>query len=264
MTKMAMKDDIKEVFVAIKNLSVIWRQSQRKFQEAHAKKIADDFDTDKFDPPVITKPNGQGHYHIVEGQHRVWAAKHCFGENEQLRCRMVNAEDPARAAEIFLGINSGRKAIKPVERFLVAVTAKREPETTINRLVDKMGYRISASKSDYCISAVNSMIYVHDRQGYDMLHATLVLLSKSWQGDAAAFQGDMIRGYAVFINEFHAYMNVTRMADIIPKAFSPNQLVAAARLYSDQHKCPLLEAFSETLRAKYNRGMKDKDKLKKK
>lgn len=231
--------------------------------ESHARKIAAEFDTDKFDPPVITKPNGQGHYHIVEGQHRVWAAKHEFGENEQIKCRMVNASDPQRAAEIFLGINAGRKAIKPVAAFLVAVTAAREPETTINRLVIKLGYRVQASKVDYSISAVNSLIYVHNRQGYDVLNATLLMLKLSWGGDATAFQGDLIRGYAIFINEF-PHVNTSRMADVIPKAFSPNQLLAAARLYAEQHRVPLLEGVSETLRAKYNRGAKENQKLKKK
>jgi len=260
-----MKDETKEEFITVKNISVIWRQSQRKFREAWAKEIAANFDTDKFDPPVVTLPNGQGLYHCVEGQHRVAAVRIAFGDNEKLRCRMVNASDPARAAEIFLGINSGRKAIKPVERFLVAVTAKREPETTINRLVNKMNYRISSAKTDFCISAVSALIKVHQRQGYDVLCATLLMLDKSWHGDATAFQGDMIMGYAVFLNEFGPQINTARLIDVMPKVFSPNQLIVAARTYSEQHKCTLLEGMSEVLRAKYNggRGMKDKDKLKK-
>jgi len=259
-----MKDETKEVFVAVKFLSVIWRQSQRPFQESWARKIADEFDTDKFDPPVITLPNGQGFFHIVEGQHRVWAVRHLFGDDEKLKCRQVQAEDPPRAAEIFLGINAGRKPVKPVAKFKVAVTAQREPETSINRLVLKMGYRVEASKVDFCISAVSALISVHDREGMQILTATLSLLHKSWPGDAMAFQGDIIRGYAVFINEFHPYMNPTRMAEVIPKAWSPNQLISASRLYADQHKVTLVEGMSETLRGRYNRGVKDDQKLKKK
>lgn len=256
-------DDTKEVFVAVKNLSVMWQQAQRPFQESHAKKIAAEFDTDKFDPPVITKPNGQGHYHIVEGQHRVWAVRALFGDEEKLKCRMVNATDPKRAAEIFLGINAGRKAVKPVPQFQVAVTAGREPQTTINKLVAKLGYRIQASKVDFSISAVRALVHVHDRQGYDVLHATLLVLKNSWGGDVTAFQGDLIKGYAVFINEF-PHVLPTRMADVMPKAFSPNQLLAAGRLYAEQHRVPLLEGLSETLRGKYNRGLKENQKLKKK
>jgi ParB-like nuclease domain len=259
-----MKDETKEVYVAVKYLSVIWRNAQRPYQEAWAKKIADNFDTDKFDPPVITKPNGAGYYHIVEGQHRVGAVKIIFGENEQLKCRMVNAQDPARAAEIFLGISAGRKAIKPVAKFLVAVTAMREPETTINKLVAKMGYRIMASKADFCISAVSALVSVHERQGMMILQATLGVLDKSWRGDAAAFQGDIVKGYAVFINEFHTALDNKRLQDVVPKAFSPNQLLSASRLYADQHNESLLEGISEVLRSKYNRGLKEAQKLKRK
>jgi Family of unknown function (DUF6551) len=261
---MAAREETKEVFVAVKNISVIWRQSQRKYNETWAKKIAADFDTDKFDPPVITLPNGQGHYHCVEGQHRVGAVRIAFGENEVLRCRQVNASDPARAAEIFLGINSGRKPVKPVEQFLVAVTAKREPQVTINRLINRMNYRVSAAKSDYCISAVNSLIKIHTRQGMDVLTATLMMLDKSWHGDATAFQGDILMGYAVFINEFGPHMSTTRLIEIIPQVFTPNQLLTSGKFYAEQHKVTLVEGMSEVLRSKYNRGLKDKDKLKKK
>jgi hypothetical protein len=253
----------KEVFVAVKNLSVVWVQAQRPFQETWAKKIADEFDTDKFDPPVITKPNGEGKYHIVEGQHRTWAVKHLFGENEQIKCRMVDAEDPARAAEIFLGINKGRKAIKPVTSFLVAVTANREPEVEINRLVHKLGYKISLTKGNYCIGAVSSLIHVHKRQGVEVLHAALSVLDKTWPGDCAAFQGELIKGYSVFINEF-PHVQPTRLAEVVKKAWSPGQVVSASRLVAEQHKIPLSEAMSDTLRGKYNYKAKDETKLRKK
>jgi hypothetical protein len=258
------KKETKEVFVAIKNLSVVWVQAQRPFQEAWAKEIAEHFDTDKFDPPVITKPNGEGKYHIVEGQHRVWAAKENFGLEEQLRCRMVDAEDPARAAEIWLGINAGRKAIKPVTKFLVSVIANRPTEVEINRLIHRLGYRVTPTKGDHCISAVSSMIHVHNRQGIEVLHAVLVILDKSWPGDHSAFQGEMIKGYAVFLNEF-PHANPNHLVHAITKVpFSPNQVVDAAKIFASQHKIPLAEAMSETLRAKYNRNLKDAAKLRKK
>lgn len=262
------KIETKEVFVAIKHLSVIWIQAQRPYREAWAKEIADNFDPDKFDPPVITKPNGEGHYHIVEGQHRVGAAKIAFGENEQIKCRMVDADDPERAAEIFLGINKGRKAIKPVVSFQVAVVAKREPETDINRMVNNLGlgYRISATKSDYCITAVSSLIYVYNRQGRAILNNTLKVLNNTWEGDASAFNGEIIKGYAVFLNEYQSYsvFNATRLATATAKVFTPERLLRASKLHAEQHRTPLSEGISETLRSKYNSNLKDSQKLKRK
>src|SRR5215831_10655473 len=115
-------DRYKIEYIPVCKLSVVWVSAQRPYDEKWAKSIADDFDPDKFDPLVVTLPNGQGIYHIIEGQHRRWALqmyaakidKHNNGQNEMAPCRIVEEADPARAAEIWLGINKGRKAIKPV------------------------------------------------------------------------------------------------------------------------------------------------------
>ena len=247
---MTARSKIELVEVYIKNMSVIWVQSQRPFNEKWAKQIAAEFDPDKFDPPVITKPNGAGYYHIVEGQHRVASAKIAFGENEKLVCRMVDAQDPARAAEIWLGINSGRKATKPVQEFLVAVTAGRQPETEINTLVRKMDYHISQVKTDYSISAVSSLIWVHRKFGMAMLKATLLMLDKTWPGDPAAFSGELIKGYGSFINEWHPYIDTKRLSEVMVKSgFTPHKLLAAGRLYSEQNITSVMEGIAETLRA---------------
>lgn len=261
MTKHKIETEL--VFVPIENLSVVWAQSQRPYNENWSKKIASDFDTDKFDPPVITKPNGAGHYHVVEGQHRIKAAEMAFGPKEQLGCRLVDAEDPARAAEIWLGINSGRKAISPVQKFTVAVTARREPETEINAMVNKMGYRISSTKADYCISAVSALMDIHKRFGKATLQATLSQLDTTWPGDAQGFSGELIKGYGTFINEFRHFSH-KRLAEMISKgrdAFSPGRLLIACRAYKEQRKESLCEAVVETLLSKYNRGLKDDQKL---
>jgi len=255
---------VKLVEVYIKNMSVIWVQAQRPFNETWAKQIAAEFDPDKFDPPVITKPNGAGFYHIVEGQHRVAGAKIAFGENEKLVCRMVDADNPARAAEIWLGINSGRKVIKPIQRFEVSVAAGREPETEINTLVRKMEYRISPYKNDHTISAVSSLIWVHRRFGINILKGTLLMLDKTWLGDPAAFAGELIKGYAAFINEFHSYLDPKRMASVISVAFTPNKLLAAGRLYAEQNTTTAIEGVTETLRSKYNYKLHEKQKLRRK
>ena len=264
MTKSKVEGKTELVYVHIKNLSVIWAQAQRPYNEKWAKQIAAEFDPDKFDPPVITKPNGVGFYHIVEGQHRVGGAKIAFGEEEQLLCRMVDAEDPARAAEIWLGINSGRKAIRPVQAFEVSVTAGREPQTEINALVKKMGYRISNYKTDHSISAVSSLIDVHQRFGVMMLRATLLILDRTWNGDATAFSGDLIKGYAAFINEFHSIVDIKRLAEVIAKAFTPNKLLAAGRLYSEQNTTTTVEGVAETIRSKYNYKLNERLRLRRK
>jgi hypothetical protein len=252
------------IFVPIKNLSVMWVQAQRPLNDKWAQKIATDFDPDKFDPPVITKPNGVGQYHIVDGQHRVAAAKMAFGENEQLQCRMVDCEDCARAAEIFYDINSSRKPMQPVIRFLVAVEAKREPQTSINALVKKLGCHIGPAKTDNTIGAVAALMEVHRKYEMAVLEAALVMLIQTWKGDPSAFNGELIRGYGSFINEFHHHMDPKRLVETILKTFTPHQLKVAGRQHAGVHRVTIAEGVAETLRAKYNYNAREAQKLKRK
>jgi hypothetical protein len=260
--------EVKISFIPIENLSVVWAQSQRPFNEKWAKEIAEEFDPDKFDPPVITKPNGVGHYHVVEGQHRVHAAKLALGVDQQIPCRIVDVEDPARAAEIWLGINSGRKATKPVQHFMIAVVAHREPETEINTMVHKMGYRIAQSKGDYCVSAVSSLKSVHHKFGKTLLQGTLMVIDEIWPGDAGAFGGELIKGFAAFVNEWRS-MDHKRLIEVMKTgtrgiAATPHQLLTASRAYAEQVQITITEAISEELRKRYNRGLREENKLKRK
>lgn len=256
------------VYIKIENLSVVWAQAQRPYNERWAREIAEDFDPDKFDPPVITKPNGVGHYHVVEGQHRTKAAEMFLGRDQLIPCRIVDAEDPARAAEIWLGINSGRKATKPIQHFMIAVVAGREPETEINELVKKLGYKIGATKTDYSISAVSALKQVHQKFGKTLLHATLLVLHRTWEGDTQAFSGELIKGYAALINEWRSIDN-KRLVEVIKSgvrgvAASPHQLLTASRTYAEQMQMSLTEAISEELRRRYNKSLKEDAKLKRK
>ena len=90
-----------------------------------------------------------------------------------------------------------------------------------------------------------------------MLKNTLVMLDKTWAGDPAAFGGDIIKGYSVLINEFHPYLDNKRLAEVIAKVFTPNKLLTAGRLYSEQNIVTVVDGIAEVLRSKYNFKLRD-------
>jgi hypothetical protein len=261
-------DRYKIEYIQVKNLSVVWVSAQRPYDEKWAQTIANDFDPDKFDPLVVTKPNGHGIYHIIEGQHRrnalqIYAAKAdgSSGENELAPCRIVDEADPARAAEIWLGINKGRKAIKPVAEFKVAVTAERDVEVAINRILAKLGYKVSSVKSDYHISAVSALRLVYNRHGPQMIEKTLIALSTLWGGDPQAVCSPLLRGFAIFVNEFDGHYSLKRLKQQISDRFSPWKFKEAAEARKQSTLEKLDEAISELIIREYNKGLKDPHKL---
>jgi hypothetical protein len=263
MTTSTVKADI--TYIPVKNLSVVWVQSQRPYNPKWAKAIADDFDPDMFDPLIVTKPNGHGIYHIIEGQHRrhaleMYAAKHNAsgkGDNEHAPCRIVAEADPARAAEIWLGINSGRKAIKPIHGFLVAVVAGHEPQVSINKLVTTNNFKISGEKKRDCIAAVKALEVVYVRHGQMTLSSVLRLLRMMWHGDPAAMSTALLRGFGIFVNEFGPHIDNKRLVQKVATKWSPYDLSQAAEARKQSSLEKLDEAISELLIREYNKGLKD-------
>jgi len=252
--------------IPVKNLSVVWVAAQRPYNQKWAKEIADNLDPDLFDPIVVTKPNGQGIYHIVEGQHRrhaleMYAAKcspNGYGGNERAPCRVIEEANPARAAKIWLGINKGRKAIRPIVEFKVAVVAENEPELTISKIVRKAGYRIAQETSEGCIAAVAALKIVYNRHGEETLTNVLEMLKNMWGMNPHAVSNPMLRGFGMFLHEFGVHVNKTRMRKVAEK-FDPWKFVEAAKVRKESTLEPLDEAIAELLMREYNKGLKDQE-----
>jgi len=256
-------------YIPVCKLSVVWVGAQRPYDEKWAKSIADNFDPDKFDPLVVTLPNGQGIYHLVEGQHRRWALQMYAakmdpvnnGQNEMAPCRVIDEADPARAAEIWLGINKGRKAIKPVHEFKVAVTAKRDIECDISKILHDVGYKVSLAKLDYHVSAVSALRLVYQRHGAVMLKKTLQALSALWGGDPQAVCSPMLRGFGIFVNEFDGHIVMKRLKAQIGERYTPWKFKEAAEARKTASAERLDEAIEEMLIKEYNRGLKGDGRL---
>jgi hypothetical protein len=258
-------------YIPVKNLSVVWVQAQRPYNEKWAKEIADNLDPDKFDPLIVTLPNGENVYHIIEGQHRrhaleIYAAKinSATAENELCPCRVIDEADPQRAAELWLGYNAGRKAVKPIIGFSVAVVAGREKQVTINRIVERVGFRISSAKAKNCISAVSALGVVYDRHGRETLEHTLRTLKNLWDDDPHAVAAVMLRGFGIFIHEFSPYIDIRRLRARVGLRFTPWKFKEWAAIRKQASAEPLDVAMAETLVKEYNTGAREGAKLKRK
>jgi len=255
--------DRKLTYIALKDLVVVWPDAQRIFNPKWAKEIADNFDPEKFEPPTVTKPNGAGTYHISEGQHRVRAAEMWLGDPSQRIGCLVSSEDfptAERAAELWLGINGGRKKPSPVRRFIISVTAKRDLEVSINNLVRQKGYHVVERSGENCIQAVGALYRVY-RMSPKTLASTLDATRLLWGGDPHAVAGDILKGLGVFLNEYQDYVDPRRLrATIVDKYKSPWRFIEAATAEKEKTLETLEHAMSELIRMQYNRGLKDPSK----
>jgi hypothetical protein len=240
-------------WIHVRNLAVVWPESQRPYQEWWAKEIAEAFDPDLFDPVKVTLPNGNGIYHICEGQHRTRALEMWGGSNQMAPCIVAQESDPARAAEIFLGTNTNRNTVNKIAKFKVAVTADRAEEVAIDRIVKHNGYRVEGSHAQDTIAGVQGLKFAYNK-GPDTLDRTLRVLRNTWSGDAAAVASPLIKGYATFICEFSGDIDYARLRDCMAKKFTPGKALIAARGLKDSQRITLTAAIVYLLLTTYNKG----------
>ena len=241
-------------WIAIKDLSVVWASAQREFDARWAQKIAGEFDPDLFDDLVVTLPNGDGIYHVVDGQHRRGAICSLYGEDEKVPCRIVDAKDPARAAAIFDKINNGRRRPSALEKFKVRVTAGYETEVAINNLVTSLGCRIEMSDGTRSIRAIGSLINVHNSFGLGVLKETLMAIMGTWENDKGAFEGALIDGFGGFIGEHRGHLDWVYFRERTGKTYTPGRLLAQAKADKETLGGRIADGVRRVLARNYNAG----------
>jgi hypothetical protein len=261
-------DDTKLTWIPVKDISVLWVKAQRPFNEAWAKKIAERFDPQQFDPVRVTLPNGNGVYHAVEGQHRVRGVEMRFGSEEKVPCIVLNATDPERAAKLWLESNKNKKAALPIDAFLVAITAKEKIETEVNKVVTSCGFHVGHvnEHTKNAIQAVSALKTVYSRDGGPALTAALNQISATWgKGDNNAVAAPIINGYGAFFGEFPpSKVNLGRLKEVIQQRYAPGRLLGQARSKRDAAttKKPLPICVKEILIERYNYRLKSSEQLK--
>lgn len=240
-------------WIAIKNLSVVWASAQREYDERWAGKIAAEFDPDLFDDLVVTLPNGDGIYHVVDGQHRRGAIGSLYGEDEKVPCRIVDVKDPARAAAIFDKINSSRRRLSSLEKFKVRVTAGKETEVAINNLVTSLGCRIEMASSSRSIRAVSSLINVHNSYGLGVLREALMAIIATWENDKGAFEGPLIEGFGAFAAQ-QRHVDWAYFREKTGKTYTPGRLLAQAKADKETLGGRVADGVRRVLVRNYNAG----------
>lgn len=253
---MIKKEAHQNKWIPVKNLSVIWTSAQRELDENRVNKIAADFDPDLFDDLVVTLPNGNGVYHVVDGQHRRAVIQQLYGEEEMVPCRIIDASDPKRAAEVFDKINNSRKKPTAIEQFKVRVTAGADVEVHIQCILDKLGYRIAWAKGRDIIASPAALISVYKSFGSSVLKETLETIRATWADDSNAINALVIRGYGALIAQHRGHIDFKRLRETVGKTMTPGQLIGRARYHGELTKASAPDAVKHVLVQTYNNGLR--------
>jgi hypothetical protein len=183
--------------------------TQREFRKAHGDRIAAEFDLNKLGFPVVN--HRDGHYWVVDGQHRIYALRQngFTKDDDYVDCEVYENLDDTEVANIFLG-RDDRKAVPPFDKFHIACTAGYQRETSIRRMVEANGQKISRDHNEG-ISAVGALGKVYDASGDVVVGQVIRTINLGFGGDPLGFDRSVIEGLGLVFNRFNGRTNEKAM-----------------------------------------------------
>jgi len=224
------------MWIPLKNLSVAWVKSQRGLDQKRAKRIAEAFDPDLFGVLIVC-PDGKGNYHIIEGQHRVAAARLMWGGEQKVPAEVLNVDNPKDAANLFYQLNTLPKRARTIELFKIAVEAGYQNECAVDAIIKECGFVASGSPGDGNIRAVTACSSVFKEYGRPTLEATLRMIKDVWGNDPVAVEGSIIRGMAMFLKVGGGLkMPWEKTVEKIQKNYTAGKVLASAKVIRDSFR----------------------------
>lgn len=168
------------------------RRVQRDLNQHRVDYLVANFDLDDFGQPVLSWRDGN--FYILDGQHRIEALKIWLGkgwEVQTIECRVYQGLSEAEEADMFDRLND----VLPVcafDKFKTRVTAGRELECEIDKIVKQEGLVISRDKIPGAIAAVGTLSRLRSRSNGEVLARSLRIIRDAF-GDAG-FEAGVIDG----------------------------------------------------------------------
>lgn len=127
-----------EVWVSVR-LIMVPTEYQRPYDEKWARHIADNWDLEKFDKPLLT-PRVGGMYAVVKGQHRIGAVRLKFGEDAEVLCDVQAMRSLEAEAKRFLVEAIDSKRLSTGHQIKAGITAGNPVAEQLVAVIGRHGY----------------------------------------------------------------------------------------------------------------------------
>jgi len=159
--------------------------AQRDYRQSRVDALVREFDPEQLGFPTVNYRDEM--WMMIDGQHRWRAYIAWLGEghweDQMIQCQAYEGLKESEEAEVFLQLNNTLQ-VTPYDKFMISVTANRERELEIKRIVEANNMRIARTKlrgtEIGTLSAVAALIEVYDRSGSDGLARTLRIVYNAY------------------------------------------------------------------------------------
>lgn len=186
--------------------------AQRELKQHRVDHICSDLDLDQIGNPILSARTG--YYNILDGQHRVAALRQFGFEDDKIQCWVYEGLTDEEEADKFLRRND-TLAVDAMSKFRIGVSAGREVECDIDRVVRAQGLVVSRYQTPGSIRAVGTLRRVYIRAGAPTLGRALRIIRDAY-GDAG-MEATVIDGIGLLCQRYNGQLDdaqaVTRLSN---------------------------------------------------
>ncbi|MBV6343375.1 ParB/RepB/Spo0J family partition protein [Candidatus Magnetobacterium casense] len=202
---------------------------QRPLSEEKANIITKNFHIDKVG--VLKVSRRDGGYFVIDGQHRLAAAKK--RGLTHLPCLIYDDLGPDDEADLRLAFNT-RKVDATVDTFRLLLAKQDPTATAIQRIVEDIGLKISLSGGGHPnprhIRCVGTLMrtYLQYKHGDQLLARVLMVSRRSWPHDSWGRSSHIIQGLTTFLSLYPELSDAALIDKL--RRYTPAELLASARI----------------------------------
>ncbi len=200
--------------------------AQRDLNQARVDRLAAEFDLELLGTPTVNERDG--HFYIIDGQHRVAALIQTGWEDQQIQCWTYVGLSEQEEADKFDRFNDVL-AVHAFDKFRVRVAAGREVESDIERVVRANGLVVSRDSVPGAISAVGTLRRVYTRSDAATLARALRIIRDAY-GDAG-LEAPVIDGIGLLCQRYNGELTEDVAIEKLARAHGGvNGLLAQAEI----------------------------------
>lgn len=176
--------------------------AQRDLNQARVDHLAANIDLEQLGTPTVSERDG--HFYIMDGQHRVAALVQMGWGDQQIQCWTYTGLTEQEEAERFLKLNDVL-AVEAMARFRAGVHAGRDMECDIDRIVRSQGLCVSKDGIPGAIRAVGTLRRVYSRSDGPTLGRTLRIVRDAY-GDSG-LEAPVIDGIGYLCSRYNGELD---------------------------------------------------------
>lgn len=225
---------------------------QRTLNIRRAKRMSEAFDWDAFGVLTVSG-RGDATYVILDGQHRVAAARLAGFENESVSCEVFSGLDLTDEARIFIERQNFKKP-SPVDEYFVLLTKQDEAAMGIQNAIELHGWRVDRNGAEKVITAVRALeeLWRRDPRGVDR---TIGVLTGAWGHGRDVVAAGLISGAGQILTSYGDQIDDKRLIDKLSKNFTAESIYGAARTRRASTGGTVANAMANVIKDLYNRGL---------